>query len=88
MILGQPTANPKPSNSAAESGTTAKLNVINQILCGDSGKILETIPDHAIDLIFTSPPYAQQRQQQYASVSRMITFSAGERKSHGKQDTA
>ena len=45
------------------------MNVINQILCGDSGKILETIPDHAIDLIFTSPPYAQQRQQQYASVS-------------------
>lgn len=70
MILVQPTANPKPSNSAAESGTTAQLNVkTNQILCGNSLKILETIPDHAIDLIFTSPPYAQQRQQQYASVS-------------------
>ncbi len=69
MIL-VPTDNPKPSNSAAESGTTAQLNVkTNQILCGDSGKILATIPDHSIDLIFTSPPYAQQRQQQYTSVS-------------------
>jgi site-specific DNA-methyltransferase (adenine-specific) len=68
MIL-VPTVNSKSSNSATESKMTAKINGINQILCGDSGKILETIPDHAVDLIFTSPPYAQQRQQQYTSVS-------------------
>ena len=68
MIL-VPTANLKPSNSRAESRTTSKMNVTNQILCGDSEKILETIPDHTVDLIFTSPPYAQQRQQQYASIS-------------------
>ncbi len=69
MILVQPTANPNTSNSMIELRAAAKTNIINQILCGDSRKILETIPDHAIDLIFTSPPYAQQRQQQYASVS-------------------
>ena len=51
-------------------------NVINQILCGDSEKILETLPDQAIDLIFTSPPYAQQRQQQYASDNDFIQGSA------------
>lgn len=68
MIL-VPTANSKPSNSAAKSRTPSRMNVTNQILCGNSEKILETIPDHTVDLIFTSPPYAQQRQQQYASVS-------------------
>ena len=66
MIL-VPTANLKPLNSRAESRTSSKMNVTNQILCGDSEKILETIPDHTVNLIFTSPPYALQRQ--YASIS-------------------
>lgn len=29
----------------------------NQILCGDSEKILKNLPDNCIDLIITSPPY-------------------------------
>ena len=29
----------------------------NQIICGDSAKILKKLPDNSIDLIFTSPPY-------------------------------
>ncbi|NLV26711.1 MAG: site-specific DNA-methyltransferase [Methanomicrobiales archaeon] len=30
---------------------------INQILCGDSEKILSELPDNCVDLIITSPPY-------------------------------
>ncbi len=29
----------------------------NQIICGDSEKVLKQLPDNCIDLIFTSPPY-------------------------------
>ena len=42
---------------------------INQILCGDARKLLTQFPDQSIDLIFTSPPYANQRKKQYASIS-------------------
>ena len=30
---------------------------INKIICGDSLKVLKTIPDHSIDCVVTSPPY-------------------------------
>lgn len=42
---------------------------LNQILCGDARQLLTQIPDRSIDLIFTSPPYANQRKKQYASIS-------------------
>lgn len=42
---------------------------INQILCGDARQLLRHIPDQSVDLIFTSPPYANQRKRQYASIS-------------------
>lgn len=45
------------------------IPVINQILCGDAKQLLTQLPDSTIDLIFTSPPYANQRKQQYASYS-------------------
>ena len=41
---------------------------INQILCGDARQLLMQLPDNFIDLIFTSPPYANQRKKQYASI--------------------
>jgi DNA modification methylase len=30
---------------------------MNEIICGDSRIVLETIPDNSIDLVLTSPPY-------------------------------
>ncbi|MEM8635685.1 MAG: DNA methyltransferase [Pseudomonadota bacterium] len=30
---------------------------MNEILCGDSNKILSTFPDHRVDLVVTDPPY-------------------------------
>jgi site-specific DNA-methyltransferase (adenine-specific) len=46
-----------------------KISAINQILCGDAQQQLTQLPDHCIDLIFTSPPYANQRRKQYPSVA-------------------
>lgn len=42
---------------------------INQITCGDCEEVLKKIPDHSIDLIFTSPPYADNRKQTYGGVT-------------------
>ncbi len=39
-----------------------------KILLGDSKDILKTIDDNSIDLIVTSPPYADRRQQTYGGV--------------------
>ncbi len=30
---------------------------VNRIICGDAIKIMKEIPDGAIDLVVTSPPY-------------------------------
>jgi site-specific DNA-methyltransferase (adenine-specific)/site-specific DNA-methyltransferase (cytosine-N4-specific) len=39
------------------------------ILKGDSKEILKTLADNSIDLIVTSPPYADRRKQTYGGVS-------------------
>jgi site-specific DNA-methyltransferase (adenine-specific) len=41
----------------------------NSIVCGDCQEILKSIPDSSIDLIFTSPPYADQRKNTYGGIS-------------------
>jgi DNA modification methylase len=41
----------------------------NQIYCGDCEDILKTFPANSIDLIVTSPPYADQRVKTYGGVS-------------------
>lgn len=40
----------------------------NQIIQGDCQEILKDFPDDYFDLIFTSPPYADQRQKSYGDV--------------------
>lgn len=44
------------------------MDYVNQILRGDCQEVLNDLPDHCIDLIFTSPPYADQRQTTYGGV--------------------
>lgn len=39
-----------------------------EILLGDSKYILKTFDDNSIDLIFTSPPYADRRKQTYGGI--------------------
>lgn len=40
----------------------------NQILLGDCENVLKNIPDDYVDLIFTSPPYADQRKNTYGGI--------------------
>jgi DNA modification methylase len=43
-------------------------NPINKIYLGDCEEILKGFPDNSIDLIFTSPPYADQRAKTYGGI--------------------
>ncbi len=40
----------------------------DQIICGDCEQVLATLPDNCIDLIITSPPYADQRRATYGGI--------------------
>ena len=40
----------------------------DRIICGDCAEVLSAFPDNCIDLIFTSPPYADQRTRTYGGV--------------------
>jgi DNA modification methylase len=45
------------------------MEFINRFFHGDCEEVLKRLPDNCIDLIFTSPPYADQRQHAYGGVS-------------------
>jgi DNA modification methylase len=40
----------------------------DKIICGDALHVLRTFPDHFIDLIVTSPPYADKRTNSYGGI--------------------
>lgn len=44
------------------------MDFINRIIQGDCEEILKQFPDNSIDLIFTSPPYADQRKNTYGGI--------------------
>jgi DNA modification methylase len=43
-------------------------NITTKILLGDSLEVLKTIDDKTIDLIVTSPPYADRRKNTYGGI--------------------
>ncbi len=45
------------------------MEFLNKFLQGDCEHVLRQLPDNSIDLIVTSPPYADQRQTTYGGVS-------------------
>lgn len=45
------------------------MEYLNQVLLGDCGEVLKEMPDNSVDLIFTSPPYADQRKNTYGGIS-------------------
>ena len=45
------------------------MDYIDSIILGDCEHVLKSVPDDSIDLIFTSPPYADQRKRTYGGVS-------------------
>jgi DNA modification methylase len=44
------------------------MDFVNKIIQGDCEQVLKEFPDNSIDLIFTSPPYADQRKKTYGGV--------------------
>ncbi|MBI9038848.1 MAG: site-specific DNA-methyltransferase [Bacteroidales bacterium] len=44
------------------------MEVKTEIYLGDSKEILKQIPDNSVNLIFTSPPYADQRKSTYGGI--------------------
>jgi len=44
------------------------LDFANRIIQGDCEDVLKAIPDASVDLIFTSPPYADQRTSTYGGI--------------------
>jgi len=45
------------------------MGFVNKIILGDCEQVLREFPDNSVDLIFTSPPYADQRKRTYGGVS-------------------
>lgn len=41
----------------------------HELHLGDCQRVLQSIPDNSVDLIFTSPPYADQRKSTYGGVA-------------------
>ena len=44
------------------------MQINTDILLGDCQEVLKSLPDNSVDLIFTSPPYADQRKQTYGGI--------------------
>jgi len=44
------------------------MEVKTDLFLGDCKKVLEKLPDNCVDLIFTSPPYADQRKNTYGGI--------------------
>ncbi len=44
------------------------MKFLDQIICGDCEEVLRDFPENCVDLIFTSPPYADQRKKTYGGI--------------------
>lgn len=44
------------------------MDYLDNILLGDCEEVLKEVPDNCVDLIFTSPPYADQRLKTYGGI--------------------
>lgn len=51
-----------------EQWKAEKMEFVNRITLGDCEQVLRGFPESSIDLIFTSPPYADQRERTYGGV--------------------
>lgn len=66
--------NPKSRRMRASESTEAYLPregrkiPLNSIICGDALEVLKTFPSESVDLIVTSPPYADRRVKTYGGI--------------------
>lgn len=52
----------------ALSATALPADVVDQVLLGDCLEVLKRLPDSTVDLIVTSPPYADSRKNTYGGI--------------------
>jgi len=45
------------------------MEIRHELYLGDCETVLQCIPDNSVDLIFTSPPYADQRKKTYGGIN-------------------
>lgn len=45
------------------------MEIKNDLYLGDCKEVLKNLPENSVDLIFTSPPYADQRRDTYGGIS-------------------
>jgi len=45
------------------------MKISTQVILGDCSKVLTELPANSVDLIFTSPPYANNRQSTYGGIA-------------------
>ena len=48
---------------------------LDSILSGDCREILERIPGDSVDLVVTSPPYADRRSKVYGGIKQVATWN-------------
>ncbi len=53
--------------SASAKILPAYTTALGEAYCGDSLDLLPRLPAASIDLVFTSPPFALQRQKEYGN---------------------
>lgn len=58
----------KERSSRKDTALEVDMSFINKIIHGDCEDVLRDFPDNSIDLIFTFPPYANQRKETYGGV--------------------
>ena len=56
------------------------MKINTDIHIGDSKKELKLLPNNSVDLIVTSPPYADQRKNTYGGIRHKYQCGDGERK--------
>jgi len=54
--------------AGSRHGLTNGSLPVNSIICGDCERVLAKFPENCIDLIVTSPPYAESRRQTYGGI--------------------
>jgi len=56
------------SGEGAQGLSGRQMEYVDKIIQGDCEEVLRELPDGCVDLIFTSPPYADQRNATYGGV--------------------
>ncbi|MCL2805910.1 MAG: site-specific DNA-methyltransferase, partial [Treponema sp.] len=44
------------------------MEIISDVYCGDAADVLQDMEENSVDLIVTSPPYADQRKDTYGGI--------------------